>query len=892
VPVRHRQPLVLGHNRGERKERVDVGTPHLPQSGTELEEFFDLTIDLLCIVGFDGYFKRVNPSLERTLGYPRPELFSRSVLDITHPDDVQPSREALAQLTEGHDLVGFESRVICADGSVRWLEWNTRTMPERGVVYGVARDTTERRRADAEVREAQRMLEASRDEIRVLAEEQAALRRVATLVARGTAPYAVFAAVGREVGEMLGVDATHLGRYEADGTVVSVAQWGRYPGVPIGAPFPLEGDSVSARVLRTGKPARIDSYADAPGVIAATVREIGIRSSIGVPIFVDGRPWGVMIATSKGAPFPAETESRLQNFTELVATAISNASAHGEVRVLADEQAALRRVATLVAKQAPQAEVFALIAEEIGRLLAVDSIEMVRYEDDRVAAVVAGWGALAPAIPVGTRVPLGGRNVASLVFRTGRAARLDDYYESASGPIAERLQAGGVRAAVATPIVVEGRLWGAMLAASAQDPSLPSDTESRIGQFTELMATAIANAEARAEVARLADEQAALRRVATLVAHGAHPSAVFDAVTHEVAEVLDASAVSLARYDDDVITVVAQFGTAYVRIGERLSLGGTNVTSTVLRTGGTARLEDVAAATGRIGDVARRAGVRSTVGAPVVVDGRGWGVLVAIWEERGPPPDDTEERMARFAELLDTAIANADSRDQLTASRARVLAAGDDARRRVVRDLHDGAQQRLVHTIVSLKLAQRAVHENRIDADLLLAEALGNAERATAELRELAHGILPSVLTRGLRAGVGSIASRLDLPVEVDVSSQRLSGDIEASAYFIVAEALTNVVKHAQATRATVRAAVDDGVLTLEVHDDGVGGANPEGQGLVGIADRVEALGGRLRIESADDGGTVLTARLPLSTRGPRGRSSNERETDEVVESDSRPAKR
>jgi PAS domain S-box-containing protein len=869
-----------------------VGTPHLPQSGTELEEFFDLTIDLLCIVGFDGYFKRVNPSLERTLGYPRPELFSRSVLDITHPDDVQPSREALAQLAEGHDLVGFESRVICADGSVRWLEWNTRTMPERGVVYGVARDTTERRRADTEVREAQRMLEASRDELRVLAEEQAALRRVATLVARGAAPDAVFAAVGREVGEMLGVDATHLGRYEADGTVVSVAQWGRYPGVPIGAPFPLEGDSVSARVLRTGKPARIDSYADAPGAIAATLREIGIRSSIGVPIFVEGRPWGVMIATSKGAPLPAETETRLQNFTELVATAISNASAHGEVRVLADEQAALRRVATLVAKQAPQAEVFALIAEEIGRLLAVDSIEMVRYEDDRFAAVVAGWGALAPAIPIGTRVPLGGRNVASLVFGTGRAARLDDYCESASGPIAERLQAGGVRAAVATPIVVEGRLWGAMLAASAHDPSLPSDTESRIGQFTELMATAIANAEARGEVARLADEQAALRRVATLVAHGAHPSAVFDAVTREVAEVVDASAVSLARYDDDVITVVAQFGTAYVQIGERLPLGGTNVTSTVLRTGGTARLDDVAAATGQIGDVARRAGVQSTVGAPVVVDGCGWGVLIAIWEERGPPPDDTEERMARFAELLDTAIANADSRDQLTASRARVLAAGDDARRRVVRDLHDGAQQRLVHTIVSLKLARRAVHENRIDADVLLAEALGSAERATAELRELAHGILPSVLTRGLRAGVGSIASRLDLPVEVDVSSERLPGDIEASAYFIVAEALTNVVKHSQATRATVRAAVDDGVLTLEVHDDGVGGANPEGQGLAGIADRVDALGGRLRIESADDGGTVLTARLPLSTRGPHGRSSNERETDEVVESDSRPAQR
>jgi signal transduction histidine kinase len=283
-------------------------------------------------------------------------------------------------------------------------------------------------------------------------------------------------------------------------------------------------------------------------------------------------------------------------------------------------------------------------------------------------------------------------------------------------------------------------------------------------------------------------------------------------------------------------------------------------------------MDDVAKASGEIGDVARRTGVRSVVAAPVVVDGRTWGVLAAIWTDRVPPPDDTEARLASFAELLDTAIANADSRDQLAASRARVLAAGDEARRHVVRDLHDGAQQQLVHTIVTLKLGQRALHEDRGDAEALLAEALGSAERATAELRELAHGILPSVLTRGgLRAGVNAFVSRLDLPVDVDVTSERLPADIEASAYFIVAEGLTNVVKHARATRALVRAAVDDGALTLEVRDDGVGGANPDGHGLMGIADRVDALGGRLRIESADGDGTVLAARLPLS---------NERETD------------
>jgi signal transduction histidine kinase len=240
--------------------------------------------------------------------------------------------------------------------------------------------------------------------------------------------------------------------------------------------------------------------------------------------------------------------------------------------------------------------------------------------------------------------------------------------------------------------------------------------------------------------------------------------------------------------------------------------------------------------------------------------------------DRGPPPDDTEERLDRFAKLLDTAVANADSRDQLTASRARVLAASDEARRRVVRDLHDGAQQRLVHTIITLKLAQQALRDDPGSADARLAEALDTAERAMAEVRELAHGILPSVLVHsGLHAGVGALASRLDLPVELDVSRERLPADVEASAYFIVAEALTNVVKHARATRAVVKARVEGGVLVLEVRDDGVGEADPAGHGLVGIADRVDALGGWLSIASAKGEGTALTVRLPVSTGWPRG---------------------
>jgi PAS domain S-box-containing protein len=294
----------------------------------EAERIFEMSPALLAVAGFDGYLRRFNPAFE-VFGYSREELLSRPWIEFAHPNDHERMLQAAASLERGADVVALENRIICRDGSLRWVEWNTRVVPDEGLFYAAGRDLTESRRA---------------------AEEQAALRRVATLVARETAPDSVFAAVGREVGEVLGVDATHIGRYDPDGTIVSVAQWGSYPGVPIGARFPLEGDSVSARVFRTGRPARMDDYGDAPGVIAATIRQVGIRFSIGVPISVEGRLWGVMIATSKGPRrFPAETESRLQNFTELVATAIANADARTELtasraRIVAASDDARRRI--------------------------------------------------------------------------------------------------------------------------------------------------------------------------------------------------------------------------------------------------------------------------------------------------------------------------------------------------------------------------------------------------------------------------------------------------------------------------------------------------------------------------------------------------------------------
>jgi signal transduction histidine kinase len=229
-------------------------------------------------------------------------------------------------------------------------------------------------------------------------------------------------------------------------------------------------------------------------------------------------------------------------------------------------------------------------------------------------------------------------------------------------------------------------------------------------------------------------------------------------------------------------------------------------------------------------------------------------------------PADTEERMANFTELVGTVIANAEHQAELTASRARVVAAGDEARRRIRRDLHDGAQQRLVSAVVTLKLAQQELGGASGPAVDLVNEALAHAEGANTDLRELAHGILPSALVReGLRAAIDALVSRVRLPVSVDVTAERLPQALEANVYFIVAEALTNAVRHAEATSVHIAAVIDNGALWLEVRDDGVGGARTEGSsGLLGLRDRAAALNGELHVHSPPGEGTVVAAVLPI----------------------------
>jgi signal transduction histidine kinase len=707
-------------------------------------------------------------------------------------------------------------------------------------------------------------------ELERLAREQAALRRVATLVARAAPEPEVLAAIAEELGRLMEVDHVRTWRFE-NGTATTVASAGTFEAaMPVGVREPLYDYSLAGRVRRTGRSQRVDDYAATRGPIGERALEIGMGCGVAIPIVVEGRLWGAMVAAARQAwKLAPDTEARMSEFTALMATAIANTESRARAERLAEEQAALRRVAMLVATEASPAEVFAEVAEEVATLFGAVECSVYRDEHDGTATLV-GVGSASAGVGdrIGQRFPADGGGVVATVLRTGRPHRVDDYAAITGTLAALARDEFGVGSGVGCPIVVGGRVWGAIGAMRLQPRAFPPEAEAHLARFAELVATAVANADARAEVTRLADEQAALRRVATLVAQGAAPTAVFDAVAEEMAALLAADAVVLGRYEDDEeITAMAHRGPRARRLppGARVHHEEGSASARVRSTRRPVRVESYADARGAIGEAAKELGIRSSVGVPVVVDGRLWGVTLAMWTGEVSPSADTEERMVQFAALLDIAIANADGRAQLGASRARLLTEADEARRRVVRDLHDGAQQRLVHTILTLKLALRAFGEPGADAEPLVRDALDQAESANAELRELAHGILPAVLSRGgLRAGVGAFVERLDLPVSVDVPAERFSAEIEASAYFIVAEALTNVVKHSRAGRAAVRAHVEGATLHVEIRDDGAGGADPRGHGLIGLSDRATALGGRLEIESPPGGGTRVAARLPL----------------------------
>jgi signal transduction histidine kinase len=717
-------------------------------------------------------------------------------------------------------------------------------------------------------------LEKERDDLARLAEQQTVLRRVATLVASGVAAKELFAAVTKEVGELLSADIAAIGRYEDDGTVTELTAWSS-TGDPLpatGSRWVLGGENVTTRVAQTGRPARCDGTADLSGPIGRTMRDVGILAAAATPISVEGRLWGVMfVASTLEESLPADTESRLVSFTDLVATAIAHAAGRASLAGLAEEQAALRRVATLVAGAAAPEDVFAAVTEEVGKLLRVQRSSMGCYELDGTATLLTSWSSGSdPYLPTPSRWVLGGMNVPTLVAETGRPARLDTY-EDASGPIGVAARDTGARASVGAPIVVEGRLWGVIVANPAPDQPLPPDTELRLASFTELVATAIANAESRARLARLADEQAALRRVATLVARAVPPEELFTSVTREVGQLLSAELAGMARYDSDIaLTALASWsrtGLAVRATGTRWDLGGENVPTLVARTGRPARIDSHEHASGPLGEEMRDAGIRSAAGAPIIVQGHLWGMMFAGSTLEPPLPLDTADRLASFTELVATAIANADSRAELAASRARIVAAADATRRRIERDLHDGAQQRLVSLGLELRAAEASVPSELTELKGEVSRVAEGLASVQEELREIARGIHPAILVQGgLAPALKTLARRSRVPVELDVRAQtRLPDPVEVAAYFVVSETLTNADKHARATVVRVQAEAAGGVLRLDVRDDGVGGASSSrGTGLAGLKDRVEALGGTLAVQSAIDAGTSVHVELPL----------------------------
>ncbi len=536
--------------------------------------------------------------------------------------------------------------------------------------------------------------------------------------------------------------------------------------------------------------------------------------------------------------------------------------------VLADEQAALRRVATLVARQPSRAEVFAAVTEEVGRLLHLDSAHLIAYRSGGTAEVVGAWSQRGTAATVGTRIQLEGDSILVRVLRTQRPARIDEYLAD-KGPVASYAYAMGVRAAVGSPIVVAGRLWGVMVAAAQRPAPLPAAAESRIGAFSELVAMAIANAEARTEMARLAQEQAALRRVATLVAEGASTAEVFAAVAAKVSEVMHLPVAAVQRYDDDRQTMTMLAASSDrphpFQPGTRWPLHPSGLAAHVQRTGRAARAQDYADRRGSFAAVARELGLQSVAGAPVIVNGAVWGLMM-IASTQAPLPDDAEDRLAEFTELLGTAIANTQSRAELSASRARIVTAADETRRQLERDLHDGIQQRLVSLALKARtietMTPRPADEIQGELSVLAQDLVTSLD----ELREISRGIHPAVLSEaGLGPALRALARRSAVPVVLDLNlCSRLAEHVEVAGYYIASEALTNAAKHAQASVVDVRVDGGDGALILSIHDDGIGGADPSrGSGIIGLQDRVEALGGTISVLSPAGRGTTLDVQLP-----------------------------
>ena len=470
---------------------------------------------------------------------------------------------------------------------------------------------------------------------------------------------------------------------------------------------------------------------------------------------------------------PTGVEQRLQQFADLVAAALASIQARREIQALADEHAALRRVAELSSREATVSEVLDAVANEAARLAGVDFTCVMRFAADGGTEVV-GVGRAPAGLSVGMQAPAGGDGAVQRVWRTGRAARVDDLLQMVGywPAVAAKL---GVSNSAAAPIRIDSALWGVLVVVAREQP-LPPNIEAHLSNFSELAGSVIAATQSRLELLTLANEQAALRQVAELVAHGVPLEEVFAAVATAASTLLGNRGATLTCYVDQLTSVVVAASGSPVPVGLKVSTHVDTAIGQIFRTGLPVRLLTYEGTD--MAEIAAHLDISSTVTVPVVAEGRIWGTLSTA-SNGAPPPPETEYRLTQFAHLAAAAIANAENKQNLRASRARVVAAADETRRRLQRDVHDSAQQRLVHTIIALQLAEGALNEGG-EVRALIEEALRNARRANHDIRNIIRGILPDALTHGgLTAGLETLLDDLPMPVKMRVRVPRLTAALE-----------------------------------------------------------------------------------------------------------------
>jgi signal transduction histidine kinase len=632
----------------------------------------------------------------------------------------------------------------------------------------------------------------------------------------------------------------------------------------------------TAWLLRSGPDGSTSVAATSGGAAVAE------ESSLAAPVVVNGAAWGILCAQTN-EPARADDAVWLANVAELVAIAVATAASRAAQRRLTGELAALRHVATLVAEGSSLSDLFAAVARAVAEAIEADAIAVERIDADRRTTVIASLDAT--RFSIGSRWSLDEPELRAPVVSTGRPVRIDDV-SILGGPTGQAVLDSGIRSMIAAPIVVDAAVWGLMWVGGKSAQPLAAATVSRLREFTELAAVAVANAESRNRLRRLADSEASLRRVATLAAEGATPAELLAAVADEAARILDGSSVAIIRYESDVsFSVVAAHNDPVFEVDSTWPFEQEGLAAVVRDTRAPLRIDDVADARGTVGEGLRAAGLMAAVAAPIVVDGKAWGMIVVGLRQRrdalprftawytsrmlssSVPGEEIEARLASFTELVGTAISRAQAQSELIASRARIVEAGDEARRRIERDLHDGTQQRLVALALHLQGVRADLAEEAQATRAALEDVEHELKSLIDEVQELSRGVHPAQLAEGgLRAALRALARRSPLPIDVSIDvPERPPLSVETAVYYVVSEALANAIKHSRGTSVFVTVAGDASAVRATVTDDGVGGAElGVGSGLTGLSDRVNALAGRLSVVSPPGGGTTISVELPV----------------------------